>query len=111
MWTRASVIGFSVLAALVALNPPGDIVEITIFSGSLYAVCFFAAVVFGLYWQRGSARTVLWSMAVGVSALIIWIAAGLRQDLHEVFPALLLSTLAYYVLSRAETLPEAAARP
>ena len=50
-------------------------------------------------------------MAVGVSALIIWIAAGLRQDLHEVFPALLLSTLAYYVLSRAETLPEAAARP
>ena len=41
LWTRASVIGFSVLAALLALNPPGDIVEITIFSGSLYAVCFF----------------------------------------------------------------------
>ena len=111
LWTRASVIGFSVLAALLALNPPGDIVEITIFSGSLYAVCFFPAVVFGLYWQRGSARTVLWSMTVGVLALIIWIAAGLRQDLHEVFPALLLSTLAYYVLSRAETLPEAAAWP
>ena len=111
LWTRASVIGFSVLAALLALNPPGDIVEITIFSGSLYAVCFFPAVVFGLYWQRGSARTVLWSMTVGVSALIIWIAAGLRQDLHEVFPALLVSTLAYYLLSRAETLPEAAARP
>ena len=51
------------------------------------------------------------SYLTGVLALIIWIAAGLRQDLHEVFPALLLSTLAYYVLSRAETLPEAAARP
>ena len=107
LWTRTAVIGFSIVAALLALNPPGDIVEITIFSGSLYAVCFFPAVVFGLYWQRGSARVVLWSMAVGVSALIVWIAAGLRQDLHEVFPALLLSTLTYYLLSRAETPPEA----
>ena len=48
LWTRTAVIGFSVVAALLALNPPGDIVEITIFSGSLYAVCFFPAVVFGL---------------------------------------------------------------
>jgi len=46
---------------------------------------------------------VLWSMAVGISALIAWIAAGLRQDLHEVFPALLLSTLTYYLLSLVET--------
>ena len=33
----------SLVAAALALNPPGDIVEITIFSGSLYAVCFFPA--------------------------------------------------------------------
>ena len=111
LWTRTAVIGFSLVAALLALNPPGDIVEITIFSGSLYAVCFFPAVVFGLYWQHGSARTVLWSMAVGVSALIAWIAAGLRQDLHEVFPALLLSTLTYYLLSLAETSPATKADP
>jgi len=103
LWTRAAVIGFSIVAALLALNPPGDIVEITIFSGSLYAVCFFPAVVFGLYWQRGSARTVLCSMAVGISSLTIWIAAGLRQDLHEVFPALLLSTLTHYLLSQKES--------
>jgi len=111
LWTRTAVIGFSIVAALLALNPPGDIVEITIFSGSLYAVCFFPAVVFGLYWQRGSARTVLWSMTVGISALIVWIALGLRQDLHEVFPALVLSTLTYYLLSKAEAPTEAAAKP
>jgi Na+/proline symporter len=111
LWTRTAVIGFSIVAALLALNPPGDIVEITIFSGSLYAVCFFPAVVFGLYWQRGSARTVLWSMAVGISILSFWIAAGLRQELHEVFPALLLSTLTYYLLSKAEPLTEATAEP
>jgi len=101
LWTRASVIGFSVLSALLALNPPGDIVEITIFSGSLYAVCFFPAVVFGLYWERGSARSVLWSMAIGVLTLLVWIGLDLRHQLHEVFPALLLSTLTYCALSRA----------
>ena len=102
LWTRTAVIGFSVVAALLALNPPGDIVEITIFSGSLYAVCFFPAVVFGLYWKKGSARAVLWSMAVGVSTLISWLATDLREGLHEVFPALLLSTLTYYALSKIE---------
>ena len=106
LWTRTAVIGLSIVAALLALKPPGDIVEITIFSGSLYAVCFFPAVVFGLYWRLGSARTVLWSMAIGISALIVWIATGLRQDLHEVFPALLLSSLTYYLLSRAEASSE-----
>ena len=110
LWTRTAVIGFSIVAALLALNPPGDIVEITIFSGSLYAVCFFPAVVFGLYWQLGSARTVLWSMAVGISALIVWIAAGWRQELHEVFPALLLSTFTYYLLSKAEAPSETPAK-
>ncbi|MDA9710789.1 hypothetical protein N9U42_00325 [Luminiphilus sp.] len=102
LWTRASVFGFSSLAALLALNPPGDIVEITIFSGSLYAVCFFPAVVFGLYWQRGSAKAVLWSMAVGITTLIAWITADLTENLHEVFPALLLSTLTYTMLSRGQ---------
>ncbi len=99
-WTRASVIGFSVLAALLALNPPGDIVEITIFSGSLYAVCFFPAIIFGLYWDQGSAKAVLCSMAVGVLSLIVWIATEFTQRLHEVFPALFLSTLTYYLVSR-----------
>jgi Na+/pantothenate symporter len=50
-------------------------------------------------------------MAVGISALIVWIALGLRQNLHEVFPALLLSTLTYYLLSKAEAPTEAAAKP
>ena len=80
-WTRAAVVGFSLVAAALALNPPGDIVEITIFSGSLYAVAssrpsYSASI--------GSAAplAVLWSMAVGISTLIIWIGADLRQNLH-----------------------------
>ena len=61
-WTRLLVIVFALLAAVVALDPPGDILQITIFSGSLYAACFFPAVVLGLYWSKGHAEAVLGSM-------------------------------------------------
>ena len=70
------MLGFAMTAAAMALNPPGDIVEITIFSGSLYAVCFFPAVLFGLYWEKGTARSVLWSMLLGTVVLLLWILWG-----------------------------------
>ena len=100
-WTRGAVIAFAALAAVLALNPPGDIVEITIFSGSLYAVCFFPAVVLGLHWARGSASAVLASMAVGVVVLVGWIWLDLRGALHEVFPALAASIVTYVLVARA----------
>jgi SSS family transporter len=99
--TRLAVIGIAVVGAVVALDPPGDIVEITIFSGSLYAVCFFPAVVLGLYWTKGSAAAVLASMGLGVFTLLLWIGLDLRGILHEVFPALAVSMLAYLGVSWA----------
>lgn len=102
-WSRAAVIGFACVSAFMALNPPGDIVGITIFSGSLYAVCFFPPVVFGLYGRIASARTTLMSMILGMSKLILWITLGLSSLLHEVFPALLMSASVYWFQSGKET--------
>ena len=98
-WSRMAVIVLALIAALMALNPPGDIVGITIFSGSLYAVCFFPPVVFGLYNKVASARVVLTSMILGISVLVIWISLGLSTLIHEVFPALLVSALVYWTRS------------
>jgi SSS family transporter len=94
-WTRIGVVGCSLVAALIALNPPGGIVEITIFSGSLYAVCFLPAILFGLHWHRGTADGVLASMAAGMLVLLGWMLAGPRDLVHEVFPALAVSCLVY----------------
>ena len=99
MVTRFIVVVTAVFSAILALNPPGDIVEITIFSGSLYAVCFFPAIVFGLYWERGTPVAVLASMIFGVGTLLFWIFLGLRGALHEVFPALLVSISFYLAFS------------
>ena len=98
-WTRALVFGFAAVAAVLAFKPPADIVEITIFSGSLYAVCFLPAVVLGLHWPRGDSYAVIASMLLGTLVLVLWMLSGLRGHLHEVFPALIFSISIYIVIS------------
>ena len=51
-WTRLMVIALAIIAAGLALEPPGDILQITIFSGSLYAVCFAGSSLRALLVQR-----------------------------------------------------------
>ena len=88
-------------AAAMALNPPGDIVEITIFSGSFYAVCFFQQCSLDSIGRRHrQIRTVV--HATGTVVLLLWILLGLKQTLHEVFPALLVSIITYYWLASSD---------
>jgi len=110
-WTRGLVIGIAILAAVLALRPPGDIVEITIFSGSLYAVCFLPAVVLGLHWSRGDSLAVMTSMVLGTIALVAWMLSGLRGQLHEVFPALTISIIAYVVISLRRSTSQVQSHP
>ena len=99
-WTRGLVVGLAILAAGIALDPPGDILQLTIFSGSLYAVCFLPAVVLGLYWAKGSANAVLLSMMLGTATLLFWLAAGYNALVHEVFPALIISAAVYSLIAQ-----------
>jgi SSS family transporter len=98
-WTRWGVIGVAAVSAWLALRPPGGIVEITIFSGSLYAVCFFPAILFGLHWRRGNATAVLASMVAGGAVLLAWMLSGAGGRIHEVFPALAVSCVVYAWIS------------
>ena len=97
--TRFGVFVFAGLAAAIALHPPGGIVEMTIFSGSLFAVCFVPTILLGLHWQRGSEAAALAAFAAGIAVLLGWLAAGLGDAVHEVFPALLASTATYLAVS------------
>ena len=97
--TRIGVVGFAVVAALVALRPPGGIMDITIFSGSLYAVCFLPTVVLGLHWRRGNESAALGAFGVGIAVLLTWLGLGFESVLHEVFPALAASMATYVLIA------------
>jgi SSS family transporter len=98
-WTKGWVALFALITALISLQPIAGIVELTAFSGSLYGACFFPAIVFGLHWGRGSGSSVMTSFTVGIVTLLLWDFVPGSEILHEVFPAMLLSTAAFWAIS------------
>jgi SSS family transporter len=99
LWTRIWVALFALITAIISLDPPGEIVELTAFSGSLFGACFFPTIVFGLHWRRGSGAAVIASFLVGIGVLLMWDMVPGAAILHEIFPAMILSTLAYWLVS------------
>ena len=105
-WTRVWVAVFAAITAVIALNPPGGIVALTSLSGALYGACFGPAILLGLFWRRGSGTAVLASFAAGIAVLVIWPRLPVVADaLHEVFPAVALSFLAFWAVGRSTPRP------
>jgi SSS family transporter len=99
MQTRVLVAVFAIVTAVLALNPPGGIVAMTSFSGSLYGACFLPPILLGIYWRRGNGAAVIGSFIVGLTCLILWKPLGgvvvSLQGIHQVFPAIFLSVAVY----------------
>jgi Na+/pantothenate symporter len=102
-WTKAWVALFAFITMLISLNPPGGIVELTAFSGALYGACFFPALVLGLHWKRGNGAAVIASFTTGIFVLLVWGFVPGSAIVHEIFPAMLLSTAVYVGLSLTGT--------
>ena len=107
--TAVYVAVFAFITTLLALHPPGGIVALTTFSGSLYAACFFPAMLFGLYWHRGDGRAVVISMLVGLAVLLAWKPLALA-GIHEVFPAMVASIAAFVLIAARSAGPPAVRR-
>lgn len=97
--TRAYVVLCAFITLWIARNPPGGIVALTAFSGALYAVCFFPAVILGLYWRRGNGRSALSSFLAGLGVLLGWRLLPFGATVHEVFPGLLASLFTYVLVA------------
>lgn len=100
-YTRLMVALLAVATGIVAFNPPAGIVPLTIFSGSLYAACFFPALMLGLHWSRGNGAAVVASFVTGVSTLVLWLLFELDDYVHEVFPAIGLSLIVFVSVALA----------
>ena len=106
--TKWYVALFAAITAVISLNPPAGVVSLTAFSGAMYAACFFPALILGLHWRRGNGTSAVTSFAVGLGVLVIWrLTPPLSSVLHEVFPALGLSLLAYVLVARLTSPPTA----
>jgi len=105
--TRLWVLLISLASMLLALNPFGDIVEITAFSGSLYAACFLPTLVMGLYWKGGTATGAVSCIWLGSATVIAWHFAKEAgwTIWHEVYVGLGVGILVYVGVSLVTTTP------
>ena len=103
--TKWTIVGYAVLLYVFTLYPPAGIVELTAFSGAVFAASFFPAIFGGLYLRWGTDMGAIASMSAGILCCIIWrFAFRFRfpalQDIHEVIPAFIISLVVYVLVSR-----------
>ena len=102
--TKWAIFGYCILLYLFTLYPPAGIVELTAFSGAVFAASFFPAIFGGLYLRWGTDMGALASMLAGILSCVIWRFAfrfqfPALQDIHEVIPAFIISVLVYLLFS------------
>ncbi len=104
-WTKASIVGYCLVVYGATIFPPAGIVELTSFSGAVFAASFFPAIFGGLYLRWGTGDGAFWSMLIGIVASVVW-RFGIRfqvaglSEVHEIIPAFCISLAAYLVISK-----------
>ncbi|WP_044747164.1 sodium:solute symporter family protein [Bacillus alveayuensis] len=73
---RISIIAATVLAGLIALNPPGVITQIVAWAFALASGTFFPALVLGVWWKRSNKYGVISGMVVGLIVTLSYIFAA-----------------------------------
>jgi len=94
MVTRISVLGFSILATIMA-TVRSNIYELVGESSILSLVSLFAPLVFGLYWKRSTAGGALFSMVLGTFTWFIF--ERIDTSWPSLVPGLVVSVLAMII--------------
>jgi Na+/proline symporter len=94
MVTRISVLGFSILATIMA-TVRSNIYELVGESSILSLVSLFAPLVFGLYWKRSTAVGALLSMVLGTFTWFIF--ERMETSWPSLVPGLMVSILAMVI--------------
>ena len=99
----SAVIG--VISLLIALRPPGLILELTAFSWAAIASTCLWPLLFGLYWKRATRSGVFASMVGGFTTSIAWTASGTPLGVNGFIPALVVGLLLLVGVSLGTTPP------
>lgn len=95
-----------------ALNPFDMVQFIVMLQSSLVSSFFFPIVAFGLNWRGATKSGAIASMITGMLVVPIWIQLGRPLGWHEVFPGVILSSLALIIVSNfTEKVPEESLAP
>lgn len=112
--TKWTMVAYCAIVFLIAVLRPAGIVELTAFSGAVFAASFFPAVFGGLYLRWGTGHGAFYSMLIGMVCCIGWRLSAkpyfpALKDVHEIIPSFVVSLISYLIISgltRGKTPPE-----
>ncbi|MCL6269447.1 sodium/proline symporter PutP [Sansalvadorimonas sp. 2012CJ34-2] len=101
LWVgRAAVIGISVLACLIALNPESTVLNMVGYAWAGFGAAFGPALLVSLFWDKMSRNGALAGIIVGGLTVVIWEQfSGGIFELYALVPGFILSTLAIFLFS------------
>jgi len=73
---RISIIVATLLAGIIALDPPGAITQIVAWAFAIASGTFFPALVLGVWWKRANAAGTIAGLAVGLTVTLSYIFAA-----------------------------------
>jgi sodium/proline symporter len=99
--SRAAVIGVSVIALLLAMDPEAGVLDLVSYAWGGFGAAFGPVIILSLYWSRMNRNGALAGMVVGALTVILWkeLSGGVF-DVYELLPGFLLATVAIVVVSQ-----------
>jgi SSS family transporter len=96
---RIAVLVLGIIPIFLALKKMDLVQFVVVLQASLTASFFFATVVLGLNWKRGTAAGAIVSMLGGFFTALFWYIGGNPLGLKEVIPGVLVSFILFIVVS------------
>lgn len=104
---RLAVIGLSLVAMYLALNPESTVLGLVSYAWAGFGAAFGPALLISLYWRRMTRNGALAGILVGAVTVVVWkqLSGGLFE-MYEIVPGILFATLAIVVVSLMGTEPD-----
>jgi sodium/pantothenate symporter len=92
--TRTVGVVVLLVAAVLAVNVPQQIVSLVSVNMGVIACCVSVPLIFGLYWRKGTGTGFVASLLASFSSVVLWQLYG-NPLIHPVFIGLICGSLAY----------------
>lgn len=105
---RLSLLGVSLVALYLAFNPNETILNLVGYAWAGFGASFGPVVLLSLYWKRMNAWGALAGMIAGATTVIIWEMIPQLNEIYEIIPGFIASTLSIVIVSLLTKKPSTA---
>ncbi len=97
---RLSVIGISIVAYLLALNPESSVLGLVAYAWAGFGAAFGPVLILSLFWRRMNRNGALAGIITGGITVVLWKQkTGGIFDLYEIVPGVILSFIMIFIVS------------